>query len=75
MRKRYPWCGAPGIIGKRPNSWGRIIQSLDSASLVIHELWAWAWVASRVDVPNSVTNLNWTHAFEWYVIWCASKNV
>ena len=28
----------------------------------------------KVDVPNSVTYLRRTLIFEWYVVWCGSKN-
>ena len=28
----------------------------------------------KVDVPNLVAYLNWTHVLEWDVVWCGSKN-
>ena len=28
----------------------------------------------KVDLPESVTYLNRTSIFEWYVVWCGSKN-
>ena len=28
----------------------------------------------KVDVPNSVTYLNWTPILEWYVVRCGSKS-
>ena len=28
----------------------------------------------KVDVPKSNTTTIWTPIFEWYVIWCRSKN-
>ena len=36
------------------------------------------WVppyASKVDVSNLVTYVNWTPIFEWYVVCCGFKNV
>ena len=27
----------------------------------------------RIDMPNSVTKINWTPVFEWYVLKCGSK--
>ena len=29
---------------------------------------------SKVDMPNSITCLNRAPIFEWYVVWCDSKN-
>ena len=31
-------------------------------------------VGVKVDMPNSVTYLNRTPIFEWYVDWCGSRN-
>ena len=33
-----------------------------------------ALYASKIDVSNSVTYLNWISIFEWYVVMCGSKN-
>jgi hypothetical protein len=32
------------------------------------------WRKYKVDVSNSVTYLNWTPIFEWYLVWCGSQN-
>ena len=36
--------------------------------------WLCVSLQRKVDVPNSVTFLNQTPIFEWYVMWCGSKN-
>ena len=28
----------------------------------------------KIDMPNSIVDWNHTHVFEWYVVWCGSKN-
>ena len=30
-------------------------------------------IESKVDVPNTITYLNWTPTFEWYVVRCGSR--
>ena len=35
---------------------------------------SWFLYLSEVDVPNSVTCLNWTPIFEWRVVMSGSKN-
>jgi hypothetical protein len=42
---------------------------------VIKDLDSWKdFLEAKVDVPNSVVNLNQTSIFEWYMVWCGFKN-
>ena len=46
----------------------------ESIGVMKHDSEAEASSWNKVDVPNSVTYLYWTPIFEWYGVWCCSKN-
>jgi hypothetical protein len=48
----------------------------DPHNFMVMAIWLMCEVALRTlaNAPNSVTHLNRTPIFEWYVVWCASKN-